>query len=321
MGVFLQVRCRWMQVTGRVIYEQMREWYSHSGGEKMNHMIEVKHLLKNYGSVKAVEDISFYVEEGGLFAFLGPNGAGKSTTINMICTFLKPDGGSVQVDGFFLGKEDASIRERIGVVFQNSVLDDLLTVEENLLIRGNFYNLKGKVLKEAVKEAARATDLIDFLKRPYGKLSGGQRRRADIARALIHTPRILFLDEPTTGLDPQSRRSIWDTIKKLQAEQNMTVFLTTHYMEEAEDADYCIIIDDGRIAAKGTPMDLKGRYAKDKMRILLAESGEAVNLKLESTIEALDFLKEYEGNIREFTVEKGSMDDVFIGVTGKEIIA
>lgn len=285
----------------------------------MSHIIEIKQLEKSYGSVKAVKEISFYVEEGGLFAFLGPNGAGKSTTINMICTFLKPDSGSVQVDGFILGKDDASIRKRIGVVFQSSVLDDLLTVEENLLIRGSFYNLKGRALKEAVKRAAKATDLMGFLKRPYGKLSGGQRRRADIARALIHTPRILFLDEPTTGLDPQSRRSIWDTIKKLQAEQNMTVFLTTHYMEEAEDADYCIIVDDGKIAAKGTPLDLKSRYAKDKMSILLKESSETVDLKLESTMEALDFLKKYEGNIREFTVEKGSMDDVFIGVTGKEI--
>lgn len=285
----------------------------------MNHIIEVDHLMKSYGTVKAVQDISFYVEEGGLFAFLGPNGAGKSTTINMICTFLRPDGGSVVVDGSRLGEDDKHIRENIGIVFQNSLLDDLLTVEENLFIRGSFYNLKGDALKKAVLKAAKATELMGFLRRPYGKLSGGQRRRADIARALIHTPRVLFLDEPTTGLDPQSRRSIWNTIKKLQAEQGMTVFLTTHYMEEAEDADYCIVVDDGEIAAKGTPSDLKGRYAKDKLRILLAESGETINLKLGSTIEALEILKKYEGDIKEFTVEKGSMDDVFIGITGKEI--
>ncbi|MFR1725102.1 ATP-binding cassette domain-containing protein [Emergencia timonensis] len=285
----------------------------------MNHIIEVDHLMKSYETVKAVQDISFYVEEGGLFAFLGPNGAGKSTTINMICTFLRPDGGSVVVDGSRLGEDDKHIRENIGIVFQNSLLDDLLTVEENLFIRGSFYNLKGDALKKAVLKAAKATELMGFLRRPYGKLSGGQRRRADIARALIHTPRVLFLDEPTTGLDPQSRRSIWNTIKKLQAEQGMTVFLTTHYMEEAEDADYCIVVDDGKIAAKGTPSDLKGRYAKDKLRILLAESGETINLKLGSTIEALEILKKYEGDIKEFTVEKGSMDDVFIGITGKEI--
>lgn len=285
----------------------------------MNRIIEVDHLMKSYGTVKAVQDISFYVEEGGLFAFLGPNGAGKSTTINMICTFLRPDGGSVVVDGSRLGEDDKHIRENIGIVFQNSLLDDLLTVEENLFIRGSFYNLKGDALKKAVLKAAKATELMGFLRRPYGKLSGGQRRRADIARALIHTPRVLFLDEPTTGLDPQSRRSIWNTIKKLQAEQGMTVFLTTHYMEEAEDADYCIVVDDGKIAAKGTPSDLKGRYAKDKLRILLAESGETINLKLGSTIEALEILKKYEGDIKEFTVEKGSMDDVFIGITGKEI--
>lgn len=285
----------------------------------MNHIIEVKNLKKNYGSLEAVKDISFYVEEGGLFAFLGPNGAGKSTTINMICTFLKPDGGEVTVDGYRIGEEDERIQEHIGIVFQNSVLDDLLTVEENLLIRGSFYNLKGEALKKAVKRAAEATELTGFLGRPYGKLSGGQRRRSDIARALIHTPRILFLDEPTTGLDPQSRRSIWNTIKKLQKEQGMTVFLTTHYMEEAEDADYCIIVDDGKIAAKGTPVDLKSRYAKDKIDILLAGNGETIHCELESTVDALDILKKYEGNIKEFTVEKGSMDDVFIGITGKEI--
>lgn len=285
----------------------------------MNHIIEVNHLEKSYGSVKAVDDISFYVEKGGLFAFLGPNGAGKSTTINIICTFLKPDSGSIMVDGFELGREDQRIREQIGIVFQNSLLDDLLTVEENLMIRGSFYNLSGKRLKEAVDRAAETTELRGFLKRPYGKLSGGQRRRADIARALIHTPQILFLDEPTTGLDPQSRRSIWDTIKRLQSEEDMTVFLTTHYMEEAEEADYCIVIDDGMIAAKGTPMELKSQYAKDKMHIQLKGKEHSMNFKLESTVDALQILDEYKDQISEFTVEKGSMDDVFIGITGKEI--
>ena len=285
----------------------------------MKHIIEAEHLRKSYGAVKAVKDISFYAEEGGLLAFLGPNGAGKSTTISMICTFLRPDGGSASVDGYGLGSDDERIRESIGIVFQNSLLDDLLTVEENLLIRGSFYGLKGKALKEAVLRTAEEAELTGFLRRPYGRLSGGQRRRADIARALIHTPRILFLDEPTTGLDPQSRRSIWNTIKKLQEKQGMTVFLTTHYMEEAEDADYCVVVDDGMVAAKGTPADLKRRYAKDKMSILLASSGETVNLELDSTAAALAVLKRYEGDIREFTVEKGSMDDVFIGITGKEI--
>lgn len=168
-------------------------------------------------------------------------------------------------------------------------------------------------------EAAKSTELMGFLKRPYGKLSGGQRRRADIARALIHRPQILFLDEPTTGLDPQSRRSIWETVKRLQLEQGMTVFLTTHYMEEAEEADYCIVIDEGRIAAKGTPMELKSRYAKDKMHIRLKDQAQTMEFKLESTIEALQILDEYRNQISEFTVEKGSMDDVFIGITGKEI--
>ena len=175
----------------------------------MDKIIEVEGLHKSYGSIKAVNGLDFYVERGKLFAFLGPNGAGKSTTIDMICTFLKPDCGSVTVDGFTLGKQDTEIRKIIGAVFQDGLLDELLTVEENLKIRGGFYGLKGKKLKEAVANTAEATGVTEILKRPYGKLSGGQRRRCDIARALINTPKVLFLDEPTTGLDPQTRRYVW----------------------------------------------------------------------------------------------------------------
>lgn len=302
----------------------------------MENIIEVNHLSKSYGSIHAVKDVSLFVKQGKLFAFLGPNGAGKSTTINSICTFLKPDKGEVFVNGYRLGEDDDRIRDSIGVVFQESLLDRLLTVEENLYIRGSFYHLKGKALKEAVKKACQAVEIESLLKRPYGKLSGGQRRRADIARALVHTPKILFLDEPTTGLDPQTRKNVWDTVKRLQKEQGMTVFLTTHYMEEAEEADYCVVVDNGKIAAEGTPFDLKEKYAKDKLCLkpgrepeiikLLSEKGisyekkaDLLEIKLQTTMEALPLLKAAEPFLEGFTVVKGSMDDVFLEITGKEI--
>lgn len=312
-------------------------YIEHTKGERdMEKIIEVNHLSKSYGDVWAVKDVSFNVEQGMLFAFLGPNGAGKSTTINSICTFLKPDKGKVLVNGYKLGEQDGKIRDSIGVVFQESVLDRLLTVEENLSLRGSFYNLRGKELKEAVANAAAATEIGNLLKRPYGKLSGGQRRRADIARALLHTPKILFLDEPTTGLDPQTRKNVWDTIKKLQREQGMTVFLTTHYMEEAEEADYCVVVDSGMVAAKGTPFELKEQYAKDKLslkgknmeqlktmleekNIVYTKKADLLEIELQNTMDAMAILKEAEPVLDGFTVVKGSMDDVFLGITGKEI--
>ncbi len=302
----------------------------------MEKMIEVNGMSKSYGNVQAVKDLSFYVETGKLFAFLGPNGAGKSTTINSICTFLRPDRGNVTVNGFMLGKEDEKIKESIGIVFQESLLDSLLTIKENLVLRGSFYYQNKKELMQAVEWAAKITEVENILHRPYGKLSGGQRRRADIARALLHTPKILFLDEPTTGLDPQTRKNVWDTIKKLQREQGMTVFLTTHYMEEAEDADYCIVVDEGKIAAKGTPFELKEAYAKDKLRIKGTEKEalttqlnqlgvswherlEVLEIDLAHTKEALPILQAVNPLVASFTVEKGTMDDVFIEITGKEI--
>lgn len=302
----------------------------------MEHIIEVTDLKKSYGQVQAVKGISFYVETGKLFAFLGPNGAGKSTTIDTICTFLKPDGGSVAVDGFTLGKQDNDIRQVIGAVFQDGLLDRLLTVEENLRTRGALYGLKGKSLDKAVKRAIALVDIGDYAKRPYDKLSGGQRRRCDIARALIHMPKILFLDEPTTGLDPQTRRAVWETIKKLQKESGMTVFLTTHYMEEAAEADYVIIIDDGQIAAKGTPAELRIQYASDKLTMLCTDMDVVKNILIErkltyiqkagsftvniaSTMDSLPIIRGCEPYISGFEVTEGTMDDAFIGITGKEI--
>ena len=302
----------------------------------MEHIIEVSGLQKSYGQVHAVKGIDFYVEQGKIFAFLGPNGAGKSTTIDIICTFLHSDAGKVEVDGHLLGKDDNAIRQTIGAVFQDGLLDPLLTVSENLHIRAGFYGLKGKQLEKTIRDIAERMGIQEIMKRPYGKLSGGQRRRCDIARALVNTPKILFLDEPTTGLDPQTRKSVWETITKLQHDTGMTIFLTTHYMEEAAEADYVIVIDNGNIVAKGTPSDLKERFTSDKLTLTTKEPealasrltaaglvpevvANRVTLKVPNTLAALPLLDTYKDAITGFTVTTGTMDDAFIAITGKEI--
>ena len=302
----------------------------------MEKIIQVDGLKKSYGSVQAVKGVDFYVEKAKLFALLGPNGAGKSTIIDILCTFLKPDAGRVSVDSLTLGKDDAGIRRKIGAVFQDGLLDPLLTVEENLRARGGLYGLSGAKLRDAVEASAAAVGVTGILKRPYGKLSGGQRRRCDITRALIHRPDILFLDEPTTGLDPQTRRSVWDTVLELQRTNGMTLFLTTHYMEEAAGADFVIIIDEGRIAAKGTPSELEEEYTADKLTLvcrdvakvkgLLEEKGlpsqqiaETLTLSVASSMEALPIIQLCREHLSGFEVTKGTMNDVFLAITGKEI--
>jgi len=302
----------------------------------LEHIIEVSGLQKSYGQVHAVKGIDFYVEPGKIFAFLGPNGAGKSTTIDIICTFLQSDAGKVEVDGHLLGRDDNAIRHTIGAVFQDGLLDPLLTVSENLHIRAGFYGLRGKQLEKTIRDIAERMGIKEIMKRPYGKLSGGQRRRCDIARALVNTPKILFLDEPTTGLDPQTRKSVWETITKLQHDTGMTIFLTTHYMEEAAEADYVIVIDNGNIVAKGTPSDLKERFTSDKLTLTTKEPealasrltaaglapevvADRVTLKVPNTLAALPLLDTYKDAITGFTVTTGTMDDAFIAITGKEI--
>ncbi len=302
----------------------------------MEKIIEVEHLKKSYGSVQAVKGIDFYVERGSLFAFLGPNGAGKSTTIDMIATLLSPDAGTITIDGKTVGKDDAAIRGLIGIVFQDNLLDKLLTVKENIATRGTFYGLSGTELKTAVDKAAKAAGVEEFINRPYGKLSGGQRRRADIARALVNTPKILFLDEPTTGLDPQTRRNVWETIQRLQKENGMTVFLTTHYMEEAANADYVTVIDHGEILAKGTPAELKNLYSTDTLKIIpndeaallellkkegtaYRKKGEVYEITCKQTTEALPLIEKCKDNLFNIELVNGTMDDVFINITGREI--
>ncbi len=302
----------------------------------MEKIVEVANLTKSYGAVRAVQDVSFYVEKGKFFAFLGPNGAGKSTTIDILCTVLKPDGGSVTVNGYALGRDDSQIRRSIGLVFQDGLLDKRLTVRENLMARGSLYGLSAAQLRAAIDRVTAATGIEEFIRRQYGKLSGGQRRRADIARALLHTPRVLFLDEPTTGLDPQTRKAIWRTIRDLQAANDTTVFLTTHYMEEAADADYVMVIDGGKIAARGTPDTLRQTYSADtlrmrakdpeKLRAMLGAigveavfTGDLAVARLKSTVDSVPILAKVGSELSHVEVLAGTMDDAFIGITGKEI--
>lgn len=297
-------------------------------------MIEIKNLKKSYGHIEAVKGISFEVGEGQLFAFLGCNGAGKSTTIDMLCTFLKPDGGHVKIGDYILGKENEHIKQLIGIVFQDHLLDDLLTVEENLITRSSLYFHKKDKLKDIVYSIMKEMGIENIKDRLYGTLSGGQKRRCDIARALIHQPRILFLDEPTTGLDPQTRNEVWKTITQLQKKNNMTIFLTTHYMEEAMNADYVVVMDEGKIVAKGTPLQLRKQYTKDKLKLIpkdktcvekLKETyiyqydGREVTVMLDNTFEALPLLNKYINEIEDFEVIRGNMDDAFIEITGKEL--
>lgn len=298
----------------------------------MRNMIEIEHLSKSFGDVKAVQDISFHVKEGELFAFLGVNGAGKSTTISIICGQLEKDAGEVTIDGNSLEQNPDQIKRDLGVVYQDCVLDKSLTVKDNLESRAALYGIKGRAFEERLKELAELLDFEDLLKRTVGKLSGGQRRRIDIARALLHRPKILILDEPTTGLDPQTRKLLWNVISDLQKRENMTVFLTTHYMEEAADADYVVILDSGRISAHGTPLQLKNTYTGDFVTIYgITEEQvkifekpyetirDAYRLAVANTSEATELILSHSEMFADYEITKGKMDDVFLAVTGKKL--
>lgn len=298
----------------------------------MDAIIEIEHLKKSFKDVKAVDDLSFTVREGELFAFLGVNGAGKSTTISIICGQLRKDSGKVIVDGCDIDKDIDAPKKGLGVVFQTSGLDKQLSVYENLRSRAALYGIFGKNFDEKLKVLCELLDLEEILKRPVGKLSGGQSRRVDIARAIIHDPKILILDEPTTGLDPQTRKNIWNVIEKLRRERGVTVLLTTHYMEEAADADYVVIIDSGKISAKGTPLELKNRYTRDFITIYGAAEEDikkfgftyehirdAVRIAVPNTAAATELIVKYPELFSDYEITKGKMDDVFIAVTGKKL--
>lgn len=302
----------------------------------MNNAIEVKNLVKNFGDFSAVDNISFNVEKGTLFGFLGINGAGKSTTISILCTLSEKTKGSVKVCGYEVGKDDSLIRSKIGVVFQDNSLDDKLTVKQNLILRGSLYENNKKILKENINQICDDLKINHLLNSRYKDLSGGQKRICDVARALIHKPEILFLDEPTTGLDPKTRRTLWESIEKIRRENNMTVFLTTHYMEEAAKADKIAVMNKGEIVAEGTPFKIKELYSKDKLKIEYnnKEAAEAVlrkfglkyyefenriNIEIPDTMFGINILKELKEYINSFEVVQGTIEDAFLNITGNNL--
>ena len=298
----------------------------------MEKLIRIEHLDKRFGDVHAVDDLSFEVREGELFAFLGVNGAGKSTTINILCGQLARDSGSVQICGMDIDSDPAAVRRCLGVVFQSSALDRQLSVRDNLESRAALYGIRGAALHARIADLAELLEFEDLLRRPLGRLSGGQRRRIDIARALIHEPRLLILDEPTTGLDPQTRSNIWRVLAGLRREKKLTVFLTTHYMEEAADADYVVILDRGRIAAEGTPLALKNAYTGDFITLYGAREPDvaqlglpyetlpgALRVRVPDTAAAAALIAAHPALFSDFEITKGKMDDVFLAVTGRAL--
>lgn len=295
----------------------------------MENIIEIKNLSKSFKDVKAVRNLSFRVKEGEFFAFLGVNGAGKSTTISIICGELSRDEGSVLIEGKNIDTDMQNIRKDIGVVYQNNVLDKVLSVYDNLKFRASLYGISGKEFQEKFDELAKMLDFQDLTNRIYGKLSGGQKRRVDIARALLHDPKILILDEPTTGLDPQTRQLVWKVIDKLRKEKKLTVFLTTHYMEEVSDADYVVILNKGKIVAEGSPLELKNKYTGDFISIynVKKEDVETLGLKcqkipngyrieVKNTEEATSLILKNPELFVDYEIVKGKMDDVFLNATG-----
>ena len=304
----------------------------------MEPIIQVKGLKKYFGEVKAVKGIDFQVEKGELFGFLGVNGAGKSTTINMLCTVLRPTEGQARICGLELGKDDEEIRKRIGVVYQHNCLDDKLTVKENLFTHGALYEKNPKKLAEQVAHVCEVLELTEVYKRRYGKLSGGWKRRCEIARALVHAPQILFLDEPTTGLDPATRKIVWESIERLRKEEGMTIFLTTHYMEEAARASHIAILHGGELKEYGTPFVLKETYAKDKLKLIpmtglekkltdyleekqlpYQKKEEYFQICVKDSLAAIPILEEAQSILEGFEMVQGSMDDVFLNITGKSL--
>ncbi len=298
----------------------------------MQNIIEINNLDKSFQDVHAVNDLSLRVKEGELFAFLGVNGAGKSTTISIMCGMLAKDGGKVFIDGKDIDKDMREITKELGVVFQNTVLDAKLSVKDNLTSRAALYGITGKEAKQRIAHLAELLEFKDILNRTFGKLSGGQKRRVDVARALLNNPKILILDEPTTGLDPEARKALWSVVTSLRKNQNMTVFLTTHYMEEAADADYVVILDSGKISAEGTPLELKNNYTGDFVTIYNVDEDkikalglpyenirDAVRIAVKNTEEARDLIVGHPDLFTDFEITKGKMDDVFLAVTGKKL--
>jgi len=298
--------------------------------------IEVRNFSKKFGDFTAVDNISFDVEQGTIFAFLGPNGAGKSTTINTLCTIQEKTEGMLKINGNDVSKQKDLVRNDIGIVFQDSTMDGKLTVEENLKLHCDFYKVPKSEMKERIDFVLDLVDIKSRKKSPVDSLSGGMKRRAEIARGLVHFPKVLFLDEPTTGLDPQTRASVWDYIHKLQKQKNITIFLTTHYMDEAEICNQVAIIDGGKIVAHDTPANLKKKYTSTTMKIKTNDTDslktymtersikhsvdkDLVTIYATSTADVLDISNTFRESIEDIEINKGTLNDVFIAITGKEI--
>lgn len=300
----------------------------------MENIIQVKNLDKSFKEVHAVNDLSFAVKKGELFAFLGVNGAGKSTTISIMCGMLKKDKGSILIDNKDIEKDYKNIIKDIGVVFQNSLLDGVLSVKDNLMCRASLYGIYGNKAKERINELATLLDFKKLLNRTVNKLSGGQRRKIDVARALLNDPKILILDEPTTGLDPQTRKTMWEVIESYRKNKQMTVFLTTHYMEETTDADYVVILDSGKIVAQGTPLELKNKYTGDFITLYNANIEDVkklnlpyevvkdgiIRIEIKNTEAAKNLIINNPTLFKDFEIIKGKMDDVFLATTGKKLV-
>ena len=304
----------------------------------MKPIIEVKNYTKKYGDFTAVDNVSFDVEEGSIFAFLGPNGAGKSTTINTLCTMMEKTSGTLLIDGKDVSKEKEAVREAIGVVFQSQTLDEKMTINENLNMHCVFYGIPKNLVEERIEFVLNLVDLTEWRNKSVSSLSGGMKRRVEIARALLHYPKVLFLDEPTTGLDPQTRNRMWEYITKLQKEKNITIFLTTHYMDEAEICDHVAIMDDGKIMVNDTPKQLKKHYTKDKAIVNVSHSDEFeqtikkshftyekmdntfhIDVEVDDIQSFLTILQSFKGKIEDLEIKKGTLNDVFLEITGKEI--
>ncbi len=304
----------------------------------MTKIIEVEHLVKRFGDLVAVDDISLDVEEAEIFGFLGPNGAGKTTTINILCTLMKPTSGIARLNGFDVVRQQTEVRQSLGLVFQDQALDVRLTALQNLNFHAFVYNVPGSLRKKRMEEVLRMVELWDRRKDEVRNYSGGMRRRLEIARGLLHYPKVLFLDEPTLGLDPQTRYRIWEYIIKLRKQENITVFLTTHYMDEATVADRIAIIDYGKIIALDTPDALKSMVGgdivtlksanteaavaeiRDKYNIEAQHDGHEVNFEIQNGEEFIPTLvNNFRSGLQSISVRRPTLDDVFMKLTGREI--
>ncbi|MDP2931864.1 MAG: ATP-binding cassette domain-containing protein [Chloroflexota bacterium] len=301
-------------------------------------IIEVEGLSKNFGHLVAVDKVDFQVAEGEIFGFLGPNGAGKTTTINMLCTLLTPTGGRATVNGYDVVRQRSEVRRSIGLVFQEPTLDEYLTAEQNLRFHAYAYKIPGEIREKRISELLDLVELSDRRKSKVRTFSGGMKRRLEIARGLLHSPRVLFLDEPTLGLDPQTRRHIWDYVLALRKQHSLTIFLTTHYMDEAENCDRITIIDQGHIIALDTPDKLKDALGGDVIT-LKAQDNNAAVLELKekyslspviengtitfSVPQGEKFLPKMMGNFQSplvsISLRRPTLDDVFLKLTGRAI--